>query len=69
MNPTVTIVEDVSTVSVLEDNTTVQVNEETVELLTIGIQGPAGAGIGHTITVASTAPSSPSINDLWVDTT
>lgn len=42
MNPTVTVVENVSTVVVAEDNTTVQVIEETVDIVTVGIQGPTG---------------------------
>jgi hypothetical protein len=33
----------------------------------IGPQGPAGAASTQ-ITVAGTAPSSPYLNDLWIDT-
>ena len=34
-----------------------------------GPPGPPGPSGGTTIHVASTPPSSPAVNDLWVDTT
>ena len=34
-----------------------------------GPPGPAGAGVSNKFTVASTAPSSPAVNDVWIDTT
>ncbi len=39
---TVTVAEEVSTVTILEDNTTVSIAEDIVEVVTVGIQGPAG---------------------------
>lgn len=42
-------------------------NSTTFELLTPGAVGPAGPA-GTTITVGTTAPASPVLNQLWVDT-
>jgi len=62
-------VQEINQVVTIDDgiNTyTVNVVEETVSVVSVGIQGPAGAS---PITVSSTAPSSPVVNALWVDTT
>lgn len=66
MSDTVNITEVIETVEVDEgDNVqTVTVQDEAVEVVEVGIQGPAGTSIY----VASTPPSSPAVNDLWVDT-
>jgi len=34
-----------------------------------GPQGPPGMGVSNTFTVGTTAPSSPAVNDVWIDTT
>lgn len=66
MSDTVNITEVTETVQIAEGANveTVTVQDEAVEIVEVGIQGPAGTSIY----VADTPPGSPQVGSLWVDT-
>jgi len=60
-------IQEINQVVTIDEGTTsytVNVVEEIVSVVSVGTQGPAGAS---PITVSSTAPTSPAVNQLWVD--
>lgn len=72
MRPRITISDPTATVQVTSGGASVVVNgtPSVITMAAHGVQGPQGeSGLDFAITVADTQPSSPSVGDVWIQTT